>query len=89
MRGNQLKPAERNATKIRDDGQAMLLPVCDFCNQVPEQGIKGVMRVGKAWLCQACESRIIQMEVGSPDYEVMLEKMKNIWKHPKCAMQVF
>ncbi|HRX22454.1 MAG TPA: sigma factor G inhibitor Gin [Syntrophomonadaceae bacterium] len=59
---------------------AVLLPVCSFCGEVPARGIKGVVRVGKAWLCQTCEGKIIRLEVGSNDYETMLAKMKRVWQ---------
>jgi len=77
------------AIETRKGGKATVLPVCSFCNQVPEQGIKGVMRVGKAWLCQACETKIMLLEVGSADYEIMIDKMRNVWKHPTGITHVF
>jgi len=60
--------------------KATVLPVCSFCNHVPAQGIKGGIKVGKAWLCQACECKIILTEVGSSDYKIMLQKIKKVWK---------
>lgn len=69
--------------------KATVLPVCSFCSQIPKQGIKGVMRVGKAWLCQACETKIMLLEVGSTDYEIMIDKMRNIWKRPSGITQAF
>ena len=62
------------------DGKATVLPVCSLCNQVPAQGIRGVIRVRKAWLCQTCELEITLLEVGSAEYGVMLEKIKRVWK---------
>jgi superfamily II helicase len=62
------------------ESKATLLPVCSFCNQVPDLGIKDVIKVGKAWLCRACELKIILTEVGSSDYGVMMEKMRKVWK---------
>ena len=59
---------------------AVLLPVCSFCGEVPARGIKGVVRVGKAWLCQTCEAKIMMLDVESADYEVMIEKMKKVWR---------
>lgn len=75
--------------KKRYSDKAMLLPICSICNRVPVQGIKGVMRVGKAWLCQTCESEILQMEVGSADYKNMLEKIRSVWRLPIEKSHVF
>lgn len=65
---------------VSDSHQAVILPVCSMCNRVPRQGIKGVIRVGKAWICLACEQEILRLEVGSPDYGVMLKKIRKVWK---------
>ena len=61
-------------------GKAIVLPVCSFCSQVPAQGIKGGIKVGKAWLCEACELKIMLTEVGSSDYEILLEKIRRVWR---------
>jgi len=71
---------DRQAMKPCYGGKTTVLPVCSFCNQVPAQGIKGGIKVGKAWLCQACELKIMLAEVGSSDYEIMLEKIKRVWR---------
>ncbi len=64
-----------------DDGhKGLLLPVCSLCNQVPNQGVRGVIRVGRAWICRNCEQEIMELEVGSPKYGVMMEKMRSVWK---------
>jgi len=65
---------------VSDSHQVVILPVCSICNSVPRQGIKGVIRVGKAWICMSCEQEILRLEVGSPDYGVMLEKIRRVWK---------
>lgn len=63
----------------KDDGHmGLLLPVCSICNQVPKQGIRGVIRVGRAWICRDCEQKIMLLEVGSPDYGIMVEKMRSV-----------
>lgn len=59
---------------------AAVLPVCSICSEVPELGIRGVIRVGKAWLCQTCELEITLLEVGSAEYGVMLKKIKKVWE---------
>lgn len=57
-----------------------ILPVCSICNQVPSLGIKGVIKVGRAWICWECEQDIMLLEIGSPGYGVMIEKIRSIWK---------
>ncbi len=71
---------DMQAIKPGFGGKAIVLPVCNFCNQVPAKGIKGGIKLGKAWLCQACERKIMLTEVGSSDYEIMLQKIKKVWR---------
>ena len=70
---------DRQAMKPCYGDKATVLPVCSFCSQVPAQGIKGGIKVGKAWLCQACELKIILSEIGSNDYMILLEKIRKVW----------
>lgn len=71
---------DTDANDVTGANKAILLPVCSFCGQVPERGIKDIIKVGKAWLCLTCEGEITSLEVGSPDYGIMLEKIKRAWK---------
>lgn len=57
-----------------------VLPVCSICNQVPEMGIRGIIKIGRAFICQLCEQEILCLEVGSPDYGIMIEKIRRVWK---------
>lgn len=57
-----------------------VLPVCSICNHVPELGIRGIIRIGRAFICQACEQEILCLEVGSPRYGTMIEKIRRVWK---------
>lgn len=57
-----------------------VLPVCSICNQVPALGIGGIIKIGRVIICQACEQEILRLEVGSPGYDIMLEKMRKVWK---------
>lgn len=66
--------------EISNKDKASILPVCSICNRVPAKGIKGVTRVGKAWLCHTCELEITMLEVGTIEYSAMLEKIKRVWK---------
>ncbi len=59
---------------------AIILPICSICNQVPAEGIGGVIRVGKAWICSQCEQEIVNLEVGSPKYGLILDKIRKVWR---------
>ncbi|HWQ74522.1 MAG TPA: sigma factor G inhibitor Gin [Syntrophomonas sp.] len=74
------KESDTGANDVTGANKAILLPVCSFCGQVPERGIKDIIKVGKAWLCSTCEGGIARLEVGSSDYGIMIEKMKRAWK---------
>jgi len=72
--------SDKNEKMINDCHTGNVLPVCSICNQVPNLGIKGIIRVGRARICRACEQEIMLLEVGSPDYGVMIEKIRRVWK---------
>jgi len=57
-----------------------VLPVCSICNQVPVLGIKGIIKIGRFFICPACEQEILCLEVGSPGYGTMIEKIRRVWK---------
>lgn len=60
--------------------QAVILPRCSICSQVPAEGIKGVMKVGRGWICGKCEQEIVSLQVGSPRYGLILDKIKRVWR---------
>ncbi len=56
-----------------------LLPICIVCGETPTLGIMdGVVLRGK-FLCSACEHNILSLEVASPDYEAVVQKLKGLW----------
>lgn len=59
---------------------AIVLPRCSICNQVPVEGLRDVIKVGKAWICKKCEQEIVNLEVGSPKYGLILDKIKRVWR---------
>ncbi|CFY01121.1 Sigma-G inhibitor, Gin [Syntrophomonas zehnderi OL-4] len=59
---------------------ALILPLCNICGQVPSEGIRGVIKVGKAWICRECEQEIATLEVGSSQYGLIMNKIKKVWK---------
>lgn len=60
--------------------EGILLPRCYFCNMVPEDGIRGGVKVKKAFICRKCEEAIVAMEVGSPGYNIVITKLKELFK---------
>lgn len=57
-----------------------LLPVCSICQQVPTAGIRGGMKIKKSFICQSCETEIVNLTVGSAHYAEILDKIKAIIK---------
>jgi len=58
----------------------LLLPRCRICNQVPREGIRGGIRLKKAFICTKCEQELAHIDVGSVNYQYILEKIKEILK---------
>ena len=63
-----------------DVQRGVLLPCCIVCEQVPEGGIRGGIRLKKAFICTACEQQLMQTDMGSINYQKILEKIKQILK---------
>lgn len=57
-----------------------LLPRCYFCGEVPPGGIRGGIKVKKAFICIKCEKEIVSLQVGAPGYHELLEKIKRVLK---------
>lgn len=58
----------------------ILLPCCSVCGEVPALGIHGGIKLKRFFICRECEWAILTVEVGSPDYEMLMDKLKNIVK---------
>ncbi|MGR6837234.1 sigma factor G inhibitor Gin [Syntrophomonas erecta] len=65
---------------IPQSESGVLLPRCSLCGQVPEKGIRGGIRIKRAFICEKCEADILNMEVGSPRYQDYINLMKEIFK---------
>jgi hypothetical protein len=63
-----------------DVPRGVLLPRCIMCGQVPQGGIRGGIKVKKAFICTSCEQQLIYSDVGSIKYQIFLEKIKQILK---------
>lgn len=88
-RGNNIKQkeswrADMNKASVpiaqHDVSRGILLPRCILCEQVPNDGIRGGIRVKRAFICTKCEQQLIQSDVSSIDYQKILEKIKMILK---------
>lgn len=66
--------------KSKQQAEGQLLPRCSICNNVPEHGIADGLKLRHAFICKACEERIVLVDVGSMDYEFLMEKIKKLWK---------
>jgi hypothetical protein len=60
-----------------------ILPECVICNTVPEEGIFGVYKINKTFICNNCLNKITLMAVGSPEYKELVGKIKKIYRHPR------
>jgi hypothetical protein len=70
----------RAHTDENSGNRGVLLPRCSLCAEVPEQGIKGGIKLKKAFICNQCEEKISHAEMDSDYYEILIEKLKDILK---------
>ncbi|MGI6452666.1 MAG: sigma factor G inhibitor Gin [Syntrophomonadaceae bacterium] len=56
-----------------------VVPRCSFCHQVPEKGIRGGWKLRKIFVCQECEKKIINSEIGSPYYREVMGNLARIF----------
>lgn len=54
----------------------LVLPRCSVCDQVPSGGIRDGIRLRKAFICSACERLIVQSDVASGQYRMLINKLK-------------
>jgi len=65
---------EKEKLKQKDN----ILPRCYFCHSIPEKGIHGGWRFRQAFICDRCEQKIINTEVGSLYYQELMGKIRAI-----------
>lgn len=58
----------------------VLLPRCILCEQVPPDGIRGVVKIKKFFICASCEQQLVRSDAGSTYYRHLLDKIKQILK---------
>lgn len=70
---------EKRSIKHDIAGQSCrVLPRCSVCDQVPPGGIRDGIRVKKAFICSGCEGLIVQSDVASRQYQILIDKLKKI-----------
>lgn len=63
---------------IAKERKGKILPICYLCGEVPESGIRGGLKLKKAFICKKCEQEIVSLRIDSPLYEEVKEKIKKI-----------
>ncbi len=58
--------------------KGQLLPRCALCEEVPLRGIMGGYLIKGLFLCETCEKEILNLKVGSSQYEFYLQKIKKL-----------
>ncbi|MEN6351630.1 MAG: sigma factor G inhibitor Gin [Syntrophomonas sp.] len=69
-----------DAPLVIEEKNGKVLPCCYICEQVPEQGIKDIFRLGTKFICRSCEREIIMCDTNSPGYQDLIRKIKELWK---------
>lgn len=69
----QLGPADMGRQQ-----PCLVLPRCSVCDQVPSGGIRDGIRLKKAFICSGCERLIVQCDVASGQYQILINKLKKI-----------
>lgn len=58
--------------------KGQVLPRCVLCEEVPVNGIAGGYLINGMFLCETCESAIVELEVGSSRYKYYVERIKRL-----------
>lgn len=64
----------------REAAKGVLLPRCILCERVPPEGIRGMVKIRKVFICTSCEQQLLHSDVGSTYYRELLNKIKQILK---------
>jgi hypothetical protein len=66
------------------DCMGQLVPTCYICGQIPEQGFNSGIFLFKKFLCEPCQDKILEVKITDQDYQMVLEKIKQLWNdHPR------
>ncbi len=67
-----------NTMFAEEKAKGLLLPICAFCEKVPDKGIRGGYMLNKSFICNDCERKILHTEIGSRQYQEILQLIKKI-----------
>lgn len=56
-----------------------VVPRCSVCYQIPRAGIRGGLKLRKAFLCQECESILMETPVGGSDYLRIMAGLRSVY----------
>ncbi|HCF70376.1 MAG TPA: hypothetical protein DER33_02080 [Syntrophomonas sp.] len=56
-----------------------VVPRCSVCHQIPQAGIRGGLKLGKAFLCHECEAILMETPVGSAEYHRIMDGLRSIY----------
>lgn len=56
-----------------------LYPKCICCGETPELGIMGGIVIWGRFVCDECQDRLADAEIGEPLYDRMVEAVKEMW----------
>jgi len=57
-----------------------LLPRCKLCEEVPVEGLRGGYLINGMFICKSCETVIMRLQIGAPDYEEMMKRIRKLWE---------
>lgn|GEM_PF-1507344 len=76
LKGNMV---ELEYNREEGKGRGILLPRCYLCGNVPKGGIRGGVKIKKAFICEQCEQQIVSLQAGTSNYQNLIEEIKKIW----------
>lgn len=73
MASNSLSPADK------PEYRGCVVPRCSVCQRIPVAGIRGGLKLGRAFLCQECEAVLMETQVGSLEYHRIMEGLRSVY----------
>lgn len=74
---------ETNASLLGEGVPSSVLPHCIVCGKVPANGIMGGIFVKRQFICDCCETKIVNLDrekQSEEQYLTIAGKLKKIWK---------
>lgn len=73
MASNSLSPLQK------PDHHNCVVPRCSVCLEIPAAGLRGGLKLGKAFLCHECETLLMKTPVGSLEYHRIMEGLRSVY----------